>query len=150
MRPTLACGVLLGWGLAACGGDSSAPTSPPIVPGFASLVVVIPPANATPTGSFDLPWSANFVVSLFEEGNVGVELSEIVVELGNDVVYDSAEILLAAQSRRVEPRGSLAIPLSIAFEDSALLARVVVRGLDDNQNAVEAVGRLVVVPAQGP
>lgn len=136
---------------AACGdGDQAATPTAPRPEGVAFLVVAIPPANATPSARTEFPWAANFTVNLLEESGIGVELDEIAVQLDDEVTFDKTLIQLAAGRTLVPGRGTLAVPLTIAFTNPQIVADVLVRGVDERGNAIEAVGRLVVIAAQRP
>lgn len=145
-----------GWvlviGCAAAGACGDSPSSPgPLAPaGRTAITVAIAPVNATFLGDPQFPWAANFVVELFERGGVGADIDEIVVELSSPVVFPQSVIAASAGTTRLAAGGRLNIPLSIGLTENGVVAQVVVRATDDNGMAVEALGRLVVVAAQGP
>ena len=88
-------------------------------------------------------------MTLAETAGIGFEIREIEVQLDTPVTF-SRQLLESIGSTRVPGDGNLAIPLSIGLTSNGLVAEVVVRGTDDSGNELEAVGRLVVIPAQGP
>ena len=136
--------------LVGCGDSATAPSDIEFPDGVAFLVVRIPPSDATPSSNTAFRWAANFTVTLIERAGVGVQLSEIVVELQPPVVFDTFHISGGIRPTRVEALGTLSVPLSLAFSGVGLNARVAIRGVDDRNNPIEVFGTLVVVPAQGP
>lgn len=133
----------------ACGDSSSSPG--PLAPaGRTAITVAIAPVNATFLGDPQFPWAANFVVELFERDGVGADVEEIVVELSSPVVFPRSVIAASAGTTRLAAGGRFTIPLSIGLTENGVVAQVVVRARDDNGVTVEALGRLVVVAAQGP
>ena len=66
------------------------------------------------------------------------------------VPTDRASLIVAARGNRVLGRGTLAVPLTIAFADPSLDVRIAVRGTDERGQTIEAFGRLFVIPAQRP
>ena len=134
---------------ASCGDSGSSPSPTPVPTDRASLIVAIPPPTAIPIAHPLFAWAANFTVNLFEQAGIGVDVTEIVVELATTpIVFDQASIIVAAN--RVVSRGTLAVPLTIAFADPSLDVRVAVRGTDERGQTIEAFGRLFVIPAQRP
>jgi len=90
-------------------------------------------------------------VNLLEQAGIGVDVTEIVVELAvTPIVFDRVSITTAASGNHVPGLGTLAVPLTIAFADPSLDVRVTVRGIDERGQAIEAFGRLFVIPAQRP
>jgi hypothetical protein len=136
------------FGLTSCGDSSSTTSSTPA--NESALSVVIAPTDATFFGHPQFPWAANFIVQLFERSGTGAVVEEIVVELSEPVVFPQSIIATAAGTTRVEGGGRLSIPLSIGLTVNGLVAQVVVRATDDRGVSIEALGRLVVVAAQGP
>ena len=135
----------------ACGdSQDSMTTSPTTPPDQAAITVAIAPANSTPLGDPVFPWAASFTVTLFETAGIAFDVEAIIVQLEEPVIFPNSVIEAAAGSSRVPGLGRLVIPLSIGLTENGLTAQVVVRGTDDNGNALEALGRLVVIPAQGP
>ena len=141
----IACACTVG---SACGDGGSTPSAPS--PSQTPIRVAIAPTDATRLGDPQFPWAANFVVELFEIAGVGADVQEIVVELSSPVVFPKSLLEASAGTTRLEARGRLSFPLSIGLTVNGVIAQVVVRATDDNGNAVEALGRLVVVAAQGP
>ncbi len=136
---------------ASCGDSGPSPSPTPIPTDRASLIVAIPPPTAIPIAHPLFAWAANFTVNLFEQAGIGVDVTEIVVELATTpIVFDQASIIVAARGNHVPGRGTLAVPLTIAFADPSLDVRVAVRGTDERGQTIEAFGRLFVIPAQRP
>ena len=134
-----------------CGDSGPSPSPTPVPTDRASLIVAIPPPTAIPIAHPLFAWAANFAVNLFEQAGIGVDVTEIVVELATTpIVFDQASIIVAARGNRVLGRGTLAVPLTIAFADPSLDVRVAVRGTDERGQTIEAFGRLFVIPAQRP
>ncbi len=136
---------------ASCGDSGPSPSPTPVASDRASLVVAIPPPTAIPIAHPQFAWAANFTVNLLEQAGIGVDVTEIVVELAvTPIVFDRASITTAARGNHIPGRGTLAVPLTIAFADPSLDVRVAVRGVDERGQAIEAFGRLFVIPAQRP
>ncbi len=137
--------------VSACGDSRDATTtSPTTPPNQAAITVAIAPANSVPLGDLNFPWAASFVVTLFETAGIAFDVEAIIVQLEEPVIFPNSVIEAAAGSSHVTGLGRLAIPLSIGLSENGVTAQVVVRGTDENGNALEALGRLVVIPAQGP
>jgi len=135
----------------ACGDSpGSMTTSPTTPPDQAAITVAIAPATSVPLGDPIFPWAATFTVTLFETAGIAFDVEAIEVQLEEPVIYPNSVIEAAAGSSHVSGLGRLAIPLSIGLSENGVTAQVVVRGTDENGNALEALGRLVVIPAQGP
>jgi hypothetical protein len=120
-RPMLPAVFLLAALVAACSSSPSNPVTAPI----AVLSITVTPSPLTPVGSGNVtsPWQISFKVVLEELAGLGgqVQLMEArVYEAATGtarykLVYDYKDLIVYVGSDRIQPRGTLEVPLQITY-----------------------------------